>query len=46
MMEQSQKEEAEPSTTPFLDGSLSYWWSTPFKTFLGELIGIHEEESI
>ncbi|KAL5181765.1 Palmitoyl-protein thioesterase 1 [Glycine soja] len=46
MMEQSQKEEVEPSSSPLLDGSLPYWWPTPFKTFLGELIGINEEESI
>ncbi|XP_027360168.1 palmitoyl-protein thioesterase 1-like isoform X3 [Abrus precatorius] len=44
-MEQSQMEEKEPSITPLLDGSSSYWWPTPFKTFIGELIGIDEEES-
>ncbi|KAG5034600.1 hypothetical protein JHK87_009510 [Glycine soja] len=31
MMEQSQKEEVEPSSSPLLDGSLSYWWPTPWK---------------
>ncbi|KAK7307768.1 hypothetical protein VNO77_41121 [Canavalia gladiata] len=44
-MEQSQTVEEEPSTTPLQDGSLSYWWPTPFKAFIGELIGINEEES-
>lgn len=31
MMEQSQKEEVEPSSSQLLDGSLSYWWPTPRK---------------
>jgi len=35
----------EPSTTPLLDGSLSYSWPAPFKTFIGEFIGINQEES-
>ncbi|KAK7406297.1 hypothetical protein VNO78_07920 [Psophocarpus tetragonolobus] len=42
MKEQSQNVEVEPSITPLLDGSLSYWWSTPFKAFIGELIGIND----
>ncbi|KAL2348180.1 hypothetical protein Fmac_002180 [Flemingia macrophylla] len=45
MMEQSQMVEAEPSTTPLLDRSFSYWWPAPFKAFIGELFGINEEES-
>lgn len=44
-MEQSQMVEIEPSTTPLLDGSLSYWWPAPFKAFIAEVIGINEEES-
>jgi len=42
---QSNVMEVEPSTAPLLDGSLSYSWPAQFKTFMGEFIGIKEEES-
>ncbi|XP_061368300.1 uncharacterized protein LOC133311290 isoform X2 [Gastrolobium bilobum] len=44
-MEQSQTVEEEPSASALFDGSFSYWWPTSVKAFLGELIGINEEES-
>jgi len=42
---QSNTMEVEPSTTPLLDGSLSYSWPAPFKAFVGGLIGMNEEKS-
>lgn len=41
----NQKVIQKPSTTPLLDGSLSYSWPAPFKAFIGELIGINVDES-
>ncbi|CAJ1928612.1 unnamed protein product [Sphenostylis stenocarpa] len=42
---QSNRMEVEPSSSPLLDGSLSYSWPAPFNTFIGDLIGINEEKS-